>query len=48
MLSGEYPGSLRAKEAVMQLAAVTEDIEAKQGALEDAKDKWVPMEGFAS
>jgi hypothetical protein len=48
MLSGEYPGSLRSKEAVMQLAVVTEDIEAKQAALEDAEDKWVPMEGFAS
>lgn len=47
-MASEYPGSLRSKDAVIQLAAATDDVEAKQAALEDAEDKWVPMEGFAS
>lgn len=39
---------MRTKDAVLQLAPVTDSVEAREAALEDAEDKWVPMSGFAS
>jgi len=48
MICSDYSMSLKIKDAVLLLIGATSDAEARDAALEDAHDRWEPMEGFAS